>query len=73
MRTGGILPFVEINPRAKIYMQHNAGGEYYAFDGEEKGYRYKGQPLTEKRYTTLHWYKSQKTGAVEFKRTKWMD
>lgn len=40
--SGGILPFVEINPRAKIYMQHNAGGEYYAFDGEDKGYRYIG-------------------------------
>ena len=23
-------------------MQHNAGGEYYAFDGEDKGYRYIG-------------------------------
>ena len=40
--SGGILPFVEINPRAKIYMQSNAGGEYYAFDGEDKGYRYIG-------------------------------
>lgn len=40
--SGGILPFVEINLRAKIYMQHNAGGEYYAFDGEEKGFRYIG-------------------------------
>ena len=40
--SGGILPFVELNPQAKIYMQHNAGGEYYAFDGEEKGYRYIG-------------------------------
>ena len=40
--SGGILPFVEINLRAKIYMQHYAGGEYYAFDGEEKGYRYIG-------------------------------
>lgn len=40
--SGGILPFVEINPRAKIYMQHNAGGEYYAFDGEEMGFRYIG-------------------------------
>ena len=39
---GGILPFVELNPRAKIYMQHNAGGEYYAFDGEEQGFRYIG-------------------------------
>ena len=25
--SGGILAFVEINPRVKIYMQHNAGGE----------------------------------------------
>lgn len=40
--SGGILPFAELNPRAKIYMQHNAGGEYYAFDGEDKGYRYIG-------------------------------
>ena len=40
--SGGILPFVELNPRAKIYMQNNAGGEYYAFDGEEKGFRYIG-------------------------------
>ena len=40
--SGGILPFVEINPRAKIYMQYNAGGEYYAFDGEDKGFRYIG-------------------------------
>ena len=40
--SGGILPFVELNPRAKIYMQHNAGGEYYAFDGEDKGFRYIG-------------------------------
>ena len=40
--SGGILPFVEINPRAKIYMQSNAGGEYYAFDGEDKGFRYIG-------------------------------
>ena len=40
--SGGILPFVELNPRAKIYMQYNAGGEYYAFDGEEKGFRYIG-------------------------------
>lgn len=40
--SGGILPFVELNPQAKIYMQHNAGGEYYAFDGEEQGFRYIG-------------------------------
>ena len=40
--SGGILAFAEINPRAKIYMQQNAGGDYYAFDGEEKGFRYIG-------------------------------
>lgn len=40
--SGGILPFVELNPRAKIYMQQNAGGDYYAFDGEDKGFRYIG-------------------------------
>ena len=40
--SGGILPFVELNPKAIIYMQNNAGGEYYAFDGEEKGFRYIG-------------------------------
>ena len=40
--SGGILAFVEINPQAKIYMQHNAGGEYYAFDGEDKGFHYIG-------------------------------
>ena len=40
--SGGILPFVELNPWAKIYMQQNAGGEYYAFDGEDKGFRYIG-------------------------------
>ena len=40
--SGGILPFVQLNPKAKIYMQHNAGGEYYAFDGEEQGFRYIG-------------------------------
>ena len=31
-----------LNPKAKIYMQQNAGGEYYTFDGEEKGFRYIG-------------------------------
>ena len=40
--SGGILPFAELNPKAKIYMQHNAGGEYYAYDGEEAGFRYIG-------------------------------
>ena len=28
--SGGILPFAELNPSAKIYMQHNAGGEVTA-------------------------------------------
>lgn len=32
-----------------------------------------GKPLTKARHSELHWYKSQKTGVVEFKRTKWMD
>ena len=40
--SGGILAFAELNPNAVIYMQHNAGGEYYAFDGEEAGFRYIG-------------------------------
>ena len=47
--SGGILAFVEINPRAKIYMQHNASGEYYAFGaphgaffpGLERRHKYK--------------------------------
>lgn len=29
--SGGIPPFVQLNPKAKIYIQQNAGGEYYAF------------------------------------------
>ena len=40
--SGGILPFVQLNQKAKIYIQQNAGGEYYAFDGEEQGFRYIG-------------------------------
>ena len=40
--SGGIMPFEERNSKAKIYMQNNAGGEYYAFDGEDKGFRYIG-------------------------------
>lgn len=34
---GGILPFAEINPDAKIYVQASAFGEYYSLDS-------KGQP-----------------------------
>lgn len=40
--SGGILAFAQLTPAARIYMQHNAGGEYYAFDGEGKGFRYIG-------------------------------
>lgn len=40
--SGGIIAFVKLNPNAKIYMQHNAGGDYYAYDGEDKGFRYIG-------------------------------
>ena len=40
--SGGILPFTECNPDAKIYLQASALREYYAFDGEELGYRYIG-------------------------------
>lgn len=39
---GGILPFVDVNPTAKIYVHREAAGDYYAFDGREKGYRYIG-------------------------------
>lgn len=40
--SGGILPFAELNPNAGIYMQHNAGGEYYSYRGPEEGFRYIG-------------------------------
>ena len=40
--SGGIIAFMELNPNAKIYMQHNAGGYFYAYDGEDKGFRYIG-------------------------------
>lgn len=39
---GGILPFVGVNPTAKIYVHREAAGDYYAFDGRERGYRYIG-------------------------------
>lgn len=39
---GGIMPFANINSTAKIYMHREAAGNYYAFDGKEKGYRYIG-------------------------------
>ncbi|MCR5691088.1 MAG: MBL fold metallo-hydrolase [Eubacterium sp.] len=43
--SGGILPFCQVNPRAKIYMQKKATGPYYADDGamaEGDRYRYIG-------------------------------
>ncbi len=40
--SGGLLAFAALNPQAKIYMQRGAGGENYAFDGPDKGYRYIG-------------------------------
>ncbi len=40
--SGGMMAFAGLNPQAKIYMQKSAGGENYAFDGPDKGYRYIG-------------------------------
>ncbi len=40
--SGGLLAFVEMNPKAPIYMQRSAAGENYAYDGPEKGHRYIG-------------------------------
>lgn len=40
--SGGIMAFAKINPRAKIYMQDSAGGEQFAYDGPDAGYRYIG-------------------------------
>lgn len=39
---GGLMSFAKVNATAKIYMHTEAAGEYYAFDGKEKGYRYIG-------------------------------
>lgn len=39
---GGILPFTKVNNTARIYLHKDAAGDYYAFDGREKGYRYIG-------------------------------
>lgn len=39
---GGILPFAEMNPTAKIYMHSQSAAAYYAYDGREKGYHYIG-------------------------------
>ena len=35
---GGILPFVKINPNAKIYMQKTAGGDYYNLRDDSEKY-----------------------------------
>ena len=43
--SGGIMPFVKLNPDAVIYMQENADADYYADDGETPDggrYRYIG-------------------------------
>ncbi len=40
--SGGIMPFVKINPDARIYMQDTAGADYYADYGENsEGERYR--------------------------------
>ena len=39
--SGGIIPFVAVNPSASIYMQATATGEYYADDGEHAPVRYR--------------------------------
>ena len=40
--SGGIIPFVKINPGADIYMQDTADADYYADDGEKaEGERYR--------------------------------
>ena len=40
--SGGIIPFVKINPDADIYMQDTADADYYADDGEKaEGERYR--------------------------------
>ena len=40
--SGGILPFTQLNTKARIYMQDLADGAYYSDDGPEKGFRYIG-------------------------------
>lgn len=39
---GGLMPFTAINNTARIYIHKDAAGDYHAFDGKEKGYRYIG-------------------------------
>ncbi len=40
--SGGIMPFVKLNPKADIYMQETADADYYAYDGEKaEGERYR--------------------------------
>lgn len=36
--SGGILPFIKINPNAKIYMQKSAGGDYFSIRKEGETY-----------------------------------
>ena len=40
--SGGIIPFVKLNPNADIYMQETVDADYYADDGEKaEGERYR--------------------------------
>ena len=39
--SGGIIPFTQINDRAKIYLQKGAVKDYYADDGENAPVRYR--------------------------------
>lgn len=39
--SGGILPFVQVNDRAPIYMQASAADDHYADDGENAPVRYR--------------------------------
>jgi 7,8-dihydropterin-6-yl-methyl-4-(beta-D-ribofuranosyl)aminobenzene 5'-phosphate synthase len=48
--SGGMMAFCAVNHDARIYMQRLSLGEYYAFDGVDKGFRYIG---TDKRIRSL--------------------
>ena len=40
--SGGLSAFARLNPSAAIYLQRQAGGEHYGYDGPGNGYRYIG-------------------------------
>lgn len=50
--SGGILPFVQVNDRAPIYMQASAADDHYADDGENASVRYRYIGI-DKRITAL--------------------